>query len=594
MKFRQSLLAVFLLLASSASARPPADQQRSVDWIFQPKHHKVELQWKRRIESNLLWMIDRAEHPSQRQPDAPLIGVYADAGVWPLGAHSVVASLEVSGFAVEVLDWNRLHRSDLTRYHAVVFPGGYSYFQQISAGHRGLDAVRDYVEQGGRFMGICAGAFLAAKDVQWEGKQYPYPLVLFDGVAEGSIKELAAWPGRGSAKLAVTDAGKSLGISAIENKEIYYQGGCRFTGGSKITSLATYFDGTSAIIQRPFGRNGNGIVVLTGVHFERPAPSPSRKIDESEPPPLLSHKIFPKLLGITPSAGKFKTPRFSPEKYVSTVTATTTEGEWQAIQRELRLRLSELRAAEIYDNQPIPTLLAKRGKLILDDKGTRLRGGKTIAKFAGDAKLRAGAGSWHQIASSNIWRSTWKQGHAPVAAYHGFKANNLVIEVTFRYGPITESWQHQCFRIAADDRPEVTGHIVSAWANPNNDFIETGFLLQHIRKTPEKKIIEDLLLDHQPLAIEPEVWYTATLEIVDDQALFRLGDHVAYAKAEQIRMPKNLISLTLGTTWHDIKRVRIWEAKANATWQSKKASTLKSRTPFTPVFHSYNAENNLH
>ena len=166
--------------------------------------------------------------------------------------------------------------------------------------------------------------------------------------------------------------------------------------------------------------------------------------------------------------------------------------------------------------------------------------------------------------------------------------------MTFRYGTVTESWQHQCFRIAADDRPEVTGHIVSAWANPDNDFIETGFLLQHIRKTPEKRIIEDLLLDHQPLAIEPEVWYTATLEIVDDEALFRMGDHVAYAKAEQIRLPKNLVSLTLGTTWHDIKRVRIWEAEANATWPSTKASTLKSRTPFTPVSHSYNAEDNLH
>ena len=205
----------------------------------------------------------------------------------------------------------------------------------------------------------------------------------------------------------------------------------------------------------------------------------------------MSHKIFPKLLGITPPESKVKTQKFTPEKYVSTVTATTTGGEWQTLQKELRGRLSELRSAEIYDNRPIPTLLAKRGKLILDDKGTKLRGGKTIAKFDGDAKLRAGAGSWQQIASSSIWRSTWEKGHAPVAAYHGFEANDLVIEVTFRYGPVTESWQHQCFRIAADDRPEVTGHIVSAWANPDNDFIETGFLLQHIRKTPGKKIIED-------------------------------------------------------------------------------------------------------
>jgi len=89
---------------------------------------------------------------------------------------------------------------------------------------------------------------------------------------------------------------------------------------------------------------------------------------------------------------------------------------------------------------------------------------------------------------------------------------------------------------------------VSAWANPNNDFIEPGFLLQHIRKTPEKMIVEDLLLDRQPLRVKSNVWYTVVLEIVKDEALFRMGDHVAYARADQIRVPKNLVSLTLGTT----------------------------------------------
>jgi hypothetical protein len=167
------------------------------------------------------------------------------------------------------------------------------------------------------------------------------------------------------------------------------------------------------------------------------------------------------------------------------------------------------------------------------------------------------------------------------------KANNLVVEVTFRYGEMTEPWHTHCFRLATDDRPKVTGHIVSAWANPNNDFIETDYLLQHIRKTPEKKIIEDLLLDRQPLTVEPKVWYTATLEIVDDEALFRMGDHVAYAKSEQIRMPKNLVSLTLGTTWHEIKRVRIWRAKPNPEWAAHKVDVLKSRRSFHPIVHDY-------
>ncbi|MEO1996080.1 MAG: hypothetical protein ABGZ17_12480, partial [Planctomycetaceae bacterium] len=219
------------------------------------------------------------------------------------------------------------------------------------------------------------------------------------------------------------------------------------------------------------------------------------------------------------------------------------------------------------------------------------RSGQAVVRLGETAKLRAGAGLWKRAAAtSTVWRSTWMpgMGHIPVVSYQGFKADNLVVEVTFRYGAMSQPWHSQCFRIAADRRPEITGHLVSAWANPNHDFIETGFLLQHIRKTREKKIIEDLLLDRQPLTVKPKAWNTALLEIVGDEALFRMGAHVAYAKAEQIRGPKTLISLTLGTTWHEIKSVRIWHATPNVEWTSNKVDILKSRQPFAPVAHNYN------
>ena len=241
---------------------------------------------------------------------------------------------------------------------------------------------------------------------------------------------------------------------------------------------------------------------------------------------------------------------------------------------------------------PIPVVLARRGRLLVDDNGTADRGGKSVVSFPSGAMLRAGAGVWRRAeTTSNVWRSTWKpgMGHAPVAAYPGLQVKNLIVEVTFRYGESKEPRHHQCFRIAADNRPKVTGHIVSAWANPNNDFIETGFLLQHIRKTPEKKIVEDLLLDRQILKVEPYVWQTAVLEVVGDEALFRMGDHLAYAKADQICTPKNLVSLTLGTTWHEIKRVRIWEAEESPSWKVRKADILKTRRPFAPVVHDYKA-----
>jgi glutamine amidotransferase-like uncharacterized protein len=333
---------VLILLAPSVFGQsPPADRHRRADWVFHPPYHAVELKWKQRIESNLLWMTDRVENPRPRAANAPLIGVFADAGVWPLGARSLVASLEAAGIDVEVMDWSLLQKSELKCYDALVFPGGYSYFQQLSAGHRGLDAVRKYVEEGGRYFGICAGGFLASKDVHWEGEKYPYPLQLFDGIAEGSIKEIAPWPNPGRARLAVTAAGNDFGLAAATNREIYYQGGCRFVGGTNTVVLANYFDGSAAIIQRPFGKDGKGTVILSGVHFERPTPINGVPV-ESDPPPSLSTSIIPRLLGIEPTTSPAE-PVFDSSKYASTVTAQTSADDWLTLQKNLRIRLDELR-----------------------------------------------------------------------------------------------------------------------------------------------------------------------------------------------------------------------------------------------------------
>lgn len=241
---------------------------------------------------------------------------------------------------------------------------------------------------------------------------------------------------------------------------------------------------------------------------------------------------------------------------------------------------------------PVPTVLAQRGILILDDDGSAQRGSKVTHEFESGAKLRAGAGAWARSPDDDgHWRSTWSadMGHTPVASYQGFESKNLIAEVTFRYGPITTLGQNQSFRIAFDNRPKIVGHVVSAWANLNNDFIETGFLLQHIRKHADKSIIDDQLLDHQPFSVEPEVWHTATLEVVGDEALFRLGDHVAYAQSTEITRTKNLVSITLGNTWHEIKRVRIWEAEVNSAWPDAKTQILAARRPYSAAPHRYTA-----
>ncbi|MAG92400.1 MAG: hypothetical protein CMJ48_01430 [Planctomycetaceae bacterium] len=231
---------------------------------------------------------------------------------------------------------------------------------------------------------------------------------------------------------------------------------------------------------------------------------------------------------------------------------------------------------------PTPAL-ARPGKLLVDDDFTTVRDKKWM-KLAGDWQVRAGLGEWKQ--RDGFYRSDWHPGggHTPVMAYRG-ACRDVIVECTFRYGKRTEAYHDQCFRIALDNRDAYTGHVVSAWANRNNNFIDRGFLLQHIHKTPEKVTLKDLRLDKQHLHVDPDVWYTALLEVVGDEVLFRLGDdHIAYGKYDELDTDKTSLSLTLGKSPHDLKRLRIWQALPNPDWNANKQKLLAQRPIHTKPY----------
>jgi hypothetical protein len=233
----------------------------------------------------------------------------------------------------------------------------------------------------------------------------------------------------------------------------------------------------------------------------------------------------------------------------------------------------------------VNTLMANKGKLLFNDQCDTPRGKKN-SKINNNWKVRAGLGKWDQ--KDGFHQSSWKKemGHTPVMAFDG-KFKNIIIEVTFRYNNMTEPWHTQCFRIAMDNKSLYTGHVLSAWANPNNDFIETGFLLQHISKKADKTIIDDILLDKQPLNVKVGVWHTAILEVVGNKALFHMDGNLAYAESEKINVDKTLFNLTLGKTIHDVKSVKAWEATLKDDWYKKKTNILKRRQDFNPQPHKY-------
>lgn len=244
-------------------------------------------EWDRvNLERNLRWTLARA----RAKPTAPVrVGVFADAGVWHPGARSIVDALEADGVPCRVLDQSRLTADSLRRLEAVVIPGGWAPFIRDAAGPLGLAALKRYVEAGGRCLGVCAGAYLLSAEVKYDGVRYPYPVRLFDGTSAGPVPGLAMFPKPGSVTLTVTPAGRNGGLHTLGGRPVYFSGGPCFVGGTGVTVLATYPDGSAAAVARPVGR---GEVVLIGAHPERPPEAG----DESLPPAAAAGAVYRTLL----------------------------------------------------------------------------------------------------------------------------------------------------------------------------------------------------------------------------------------------------------------------------------------------------------
>jgi glutamine amidotransferase-like uncharacterized protein len=290
MKIMRFIPLFYLMQISIWAAPPPTLVGKS--WVLDAQHHGVSLKWRKNLEQNLRWAIARqtiADRSGAR------VGVFVDGGCHHIGAKNIVQALEESGVSCRLFDRAQMTQENFRELDAFIVPGGYSFFEKIAAGKEGIDVMRSFVSHGGRFLGVCAGAYLASKDVLWEEKNYSYPLGFFDGTAEGALDHIAKWPNDTGVRVKLTAAGKKRGLQPIESRSFYYKGGPRFQGGTDYDVLAKYEDGSSAMISRAVGK---GEILLAGPHFERVAP---RDGATNAPPPSVAGDIFLNLLKLTKS-----------------------------------------------------------------------------------------------------------------------------------------------------------------------------------------------------------------------------------------------------------------------------------------------------
>lgn len=204
------------------------------------------------------------------------IVIYVDKGVSGEALRQTVKSLQkevdLTQHTLKRMDAEALIASPWEKETALlVMPGGRDVYYHEALQGPGTYKMRKFVEMGGKYLGLCAGAYFAADLIEFEkgghhqvlGKR---TLELYPGLARG--------PAYGLGKYSYeSDQGvEAARISwAGEECVTYFNGGCLFENPDQfphVQVLSSYVDLNEKPAAVVSCKIGKGEAILSGVHLE--------------------------------------------------------------------------------------------------------------------------------------------------------------------------------------------------------------------------------------------------------------------------------------------------------------------------------------
>lgn len=205
--------------------------------------------------------------------------IYADEGVSSFSLQETLNTFRELSPHVKTVGYQKIIEEEWEKEtDLLIIPGGRDIPYDRRLKGKGTDKIRAFVENGGKFIGICAGAYFGSSEVIFEKET---PLEVHES------RDLKFFPGSAIGTLYLPRKFKydsEEGVHASElcfngdSLHLYYNGGCTFYQAEtypSVTVLATYQDAGNqpAVIHCKVGK---GSVILSGVHFEV-SPTPLKK-----------------------------------------------------------------------------------------------------------------------------------------------------------------------------------------------------------------------------------------------------------------------------------------------------------------------------
>lgn len=201
------------------------------------------------------------------------IAIYSDKGVdgkgLRMGLKSIARELPRSGYRLRLIDAEGVKKGSWQKWATgFVLLGGRDLLYLEHLGPEGAQQIRSFVENGGHYLGICAGAYFASQAIEFEkgGKLEVIgdrPLQFFPGVAKG--------PAYGNGRFVYENSSGAEAALLSPKVHCYFNGGCYFADAEQFENvevLARYeeIDGNPAAIISCLV--GKGRALLSGVHLE--------------------------------------------------------------------------------------------------------------------------------------------------------------------------------------------------------------------------------------------------------------------------------------------------------------------------------------